>query len=129
MKEHDAPLHDIDYVPYYEDLTVDYPPGTTREVTMQDGSHIVLKNLADDYDPTSRATALMTLEEARREHKLVTGLLYVDTKTEPYEDELDLIEQPLASLPLERVRPPRQVLDEILESYRVGSVDPGSGGG
>ena len=32
VKEHDAPLHDIEYVPYFEDITVDYEPGTTREV-------------------------------------------------------------------------------------------------
>src|SRR5512140_850525 len=49
VKEHDAPLHDIEYVPYFEDITVDYDPGTTRDVTMPDGSHIVLKKLDSDY--------------------------------------------------------------------------------
>jgi len=37
VKEHDAPLHDIDFVPFYQDITVDYAPGTTREVQMPDG--------------------------------------------------------------------------------------------
>jgi 2-oxoglutarate ferredoxin oxidoreductase subunit beta len=129
VKEHDAPLHDIDYVPYYEDITVDYPPGTTREVTMPDGSHIVLKKLAEDYDPTRRERALMTLEEARVERRLVTGLLYVNEGLEPFEEELGLVETPLAQLPLERVRPPREVLDEIMQSYRVGSIAASAGGG
>ena len=129
VKEHDAPLHDIDYVPYFEDITIDYPPGTTREVTMPDGSHVVLKKLAEDYDPTSRDGAIAVLQEARRERKLVTGLLYVDPASRPYEEEMQLVESPLARLPLEKLRPGKRVLDEIMESYRIGSVAANAGGG
>ena len=130
VKQTDAPLHDIDYVPYYEDIHVDYEPGTTREVTMPDGSHIVLKKLAEDYDPTSRDAAMAALEEGRKERKLVTGLLYVDPATQPFEDELALVDEPLASLPLERVRPPRAVLDEVMEQLRTGKglTAPAGGG-
>ncbi len=129
VKEHDSPLHGIDFVPYYEDITVDYEPGTTREVAMPDGSHIVLKKLADDYDPTRRDTALATLQDAERDQKLLTGLLYVDPQKVPFEDELELDARPLAGLPLEAVRPTRDVLDRIMESYRVGSVAAAAGGG
>jgi 2-oxoglutarate/2-oxoacid ferredoxin oxidoreductase subunit beta len=129
VKEHDAPLHGIDFVPYYEDLTIDYEPGTTREVTMPDGSHIYLKKLDADYDPTRREVALATLQEAERERKMVTGLLYVNPESRPFEDELELGEPALAGLPLEAVRPPKAVLDQIMESYRVGSVVAAAGGG
>ena len=129
IKESDSPLHDISYVPYFEDILVDYEPGTVREVTMPDGSHIVLKKLGEDYDPTQREGALLTLEAARREQRLLTGLLYVDPASRPYEEELELIEAPLASLTLDEARPPREALAEILESYRIGSVAAGSGGG
>ena len=129
VKEHDAPLHDIDYVPYYEDITVDYEPGTMREVIMPDGSHVILKKLAEDYDPTDAALALRTLREAREEMKFVTGLLYVDTGARRFDDEMELGGEPLAGLPLERVRPPEQVLDAIMASYREGSAPVGAGGG
>ena len=129
VKQSDAPLHEIDYIPYYENLNVDYAPGTTREVVMPDGSHIYLKKLAEDYDPTSRDAASAVLHEARREHKLVTGLLYVNQATRAYEDELELGETPLVRLPLETVRPSRAVLDGIMESYRRGSVAAPAGGG
>jgi 2-oxoglutarate ferredoxin oxidoreductase subunit beta len=125
VKEHDAPLHDIDFVPYFEDITVDYDPGTTHDVTMPDGSHVVLKKLAEDYDPTRRDRALMALLEAGQEQKLLTGLLYVDPAIKPYEEDLELVETPLAQLPLDRVRPPRAVLEAIMESYRVGSAAGG----
>ena len=129
VKEQDAPLHDIDFVPYYEDITVDYEPGTTREVTMPDGSHIVLKKLAADYDPSSREGALGVLEQGRREGKLVTGLLHVVPEGTPYEQELELVETPLARLPLEAVRPPRQVLEAIMEQMKTGKGMTASGGG
>ena len=77
VKEHDQPLHGIDFVPYFEDIHVDYPAGTTREVRMPDGSHIVLQKLADDYDPTDREAAFAALREALEQQRLVTGLLYV----------------------------------------------------
>ena len=129
VKEHDAPLHDIDYVPYFEDLQVDYEPGTTRDVTMPDGSHIILKKLAEDHDPTRRERALMVLQEARREQKLLTGLLFVDPEQKPFEQELELAEAPLASLPLDQVRPPKSVLDEIMEQLRSGKGAAASAGG
>ena len=130
VKEHDAPLHDIDYVPYFEDIHVDYEPGTTREVKMPDGSVIVLKKLAEDYDPTNRESAFHALRAAQSEKKLVTGLLYVDPDQPPFEDELKLVAEPLASLPLERVRPARSVLDEIMEQLRTGRglAAPAGGG-
>ena len=120
VKEHDAPLHDIEYVPYYEDITVDYEPGTTRDVEMPDGSHILLKKLSADYDPTSRERAQEVIHEARREQKLVTGLLYADPGLKPFEEELNLVEAPLATLPLERVRPPKSVLEAVMDQLRTG---------
>ncbi len=126
VKEHDAPLHNIDFVPYYEDITVDYEPGTTREVTMPDGSRIYLKKLAEDYDPTRRERAFEALHQAQQERKFVTGLLFVDPEQSPYEEDLGMIETPLAALPLERARPPREALAAIMEQLQTGK---GSGGG
>ncbi len=129
VKQSDSPLHDIEYVPYFEDITVDYAPGTTREVRMPDGSHIYLKKLATDYDATNRDAAFAALREGKHEHKLVTGLLYIDPATRPFDDELELTDTPLAQLPLEVVRPSRAVLDEVMDGYRRGSVAVPAGGG
>ena len=129
VKEHDAPLHDIDYVPYFEDITVEYEPGTTREVIMPDGSHVFLKKLAEDYDPTDASRALNTLRESRDDLKLITGLLYVNTGAHRFDDELKLVDEPLAGLPLDSVRPAKSVLDAIMTSYREGSAPVGAGGG
>src|SRR5579859_7571004 len=39
MKEHDEPLHEVSFVPHFENIDVEYDPGTTTDVTMHDGSH------------------------------------------------------------------------------------------
>jgi 2-oxoglutarate ferredoxin oxidoreductase subunit beta len=130
VKEHDAPLHDIDFVPYFEDITVDYEPGTTRDVEMPDGSHIFLKKLSADYDPTSRQAALDVSLAARTENKLITGLLYINQNEPSFSEELRMPAAPLAGLPLEKVRPPKSVLDGIMEQLRTGKgiVAPAGGG-
>jgi 2-oxoglutarate/2-oxoacid ferredoxin oxidoreductase subunit beta len=109
---------------------VEYAPGESREVVMPDGSTIVLKKLGEDHDPTDREQALRVLHQARDAGRLVTGLLYVDTASRPYTDELDLVDTPLAHLPLERVRPPRATLDAIVEQLRTGKgLSAPAGGG
>ena len=113
VKDHEESIADVSFIPFFEEVQVDYEPGTVRDVRLHDGSHIVLKKLAEDYDPTSRERAITMLQEASREQKLLTGLLYVDPELKPYEEDLELIESPLAGLPLERVRPNRKVLDDI----------------
>ena len=129
VKEHDAPLHDIEYVPYFEDITVDYEPGTTREVTMPDGSHIVLKKLDADYDPTDSERAWKVIHDARDEGRLITGLLYVNPATRSFGEELGMVEVPLSALPFDVARPGRAVLDQLMKAYVEGSVPAAAGGG
>lgn len=129
VKEHDAPLHDIDYIPYFEDITVEYEPGTTREVVMPDGSRVLLKKLDVDYDPTDATRAMNVIRNGRDEMKLVTGLLYVNTEAHRFDTETNMIDEPLAALGLDRVRPGKSVLDSIMRTYQEGSAPVGAGGG
>jgi 2-oxoglutarate ferredoxin oxidoreductase subunit beta len=121
VKEIDSPLHGIDFVPFFEDTVVDYEPGTTREVKMPDGSLIYLKKLDHDYDATDRDLALDTVRQATKEQKLVTGLLYVDTRRGSFgQDDLQLTDTPLAQLSAEKLRPPKSVLDEVMQGLKTG---------
>jgi len=123
VKEHDAPLHEIGFVPSYEKtIEVDYEPGESREVTLYDGSIITLRKLTADYDPSDAINALSTLHHARQGDEFVTGLLYFDPAKEPFGQEFNLTDEPLASLPLERVRPPKQALEEIMSSLMTGKT-------
>src|SRR5437588_3171853 len=46
MKDHEEPLQDINLIPVFEEIDVEYDPGTTVDVTMHDGSHLRLRKLA-----------------------------------------------------------------------------------
>jgi 2-oxoglutarate ferredoxin oxidoreductase subunit beta len=118
MKDHEDPLHEIDFVPFFEDIEIEMDPGTTRDVTLHDGSHIRLKKLADDYNPSNKMEALRVLDEAARTGEVVTGLLYLDTKREDFLQLLNLADDPLATLPESKVRPPESALHEIMEELR-----------
>ncbi len=117
VKDHDEPLADVSFVPFFQEITVDYDPGTTTDITLHDGSHILLKKLSTDYDPTNKTEALRVLTEVHDKGEIVTGLFYIDSKRESFLDLLNVVDEPLATLPESRVRPPKQVLDEIMQSH------------
>src|SRR3954470_6786366 len=78
VKDHDDPLEDVSFVPYFEDISVDYAPGTAQEVTMHDGSKLYLKKLEESYDPTSKMNAVQVLHETSSRGEYATGLLYIE---------------------------------------------------
>jgi len=80
MKDHEEPIQDISFVPAFEDITVEYDPGTTIEVTMHDGSSLRLSKIEEDYDPTNRLQAIQRLHEAHEKGEALTGVFYVNTK-------------------------------------------------
>jgi len=118
MKQHDEPLHEIDFVPFFENIEVDYDPGETQEVRMHDGSHLRLRKLDSFYDATDPQKALQVIEEARRKEEVLTGILYVNPAGKTFPDLLRMVDEPLAHLPPERVRPGRAALEEIMEELR-----------
>jgi 2-oxoglutarate/2-oxoacid ferredoxin oxidoreductase subunit beta len=95
VKEHDNEIHDVSFIPYFEEIHVDYEAGTAHEVELHDGSHIVLKKIAEDHDPTDRLAAIRLLEESRERGQLLTGLLYVDEQMEDFATRERLPERPL----------------------------------
>src|ERR687884_1102758 len=80
MKDHDEPLHEIGFVPAYEDIAVDYAAGTTIDVKMHDGSRLTLRKLEEDYDPRDKVGAVRRLLEADARDEVLTGILYVNTQ-------------------------------------------------
>ncbi|HEV7921131.1 MAG TPA: 2-oxoacid:ferredoxin oxidoreductase subunit beta [Thermoanaerobaculia bacterium] len=114
-KEHDELLHQIGFVPSYEQIEVEVSPGELREVTMHDGSRILLKRLEEDYDPGDAVQALQRLHRAVEAGQMLTGLVYLKPEKKSFIDLLNLVDEPLWSLDIERTRPPREALDKIMK--------------
>jgi 2-oxoglutarate/2-oxoacid ferredoxin oxidoreductase subunit beta len=118
MKDHEEPLQDINFIPAFEEIDVEYDPGTTVNVTMHDGSHLRLRKLEEDYDPTDKIGAIKRLMEAKEKGEVLTGVFYVNTQAPNFIEMLNVTEQPLATLPESVVRPGRDVLEEVMEELR-----------
>jgi 2-oxoglutarate ferredoxin oxidoreductase subunit beta len=113
-RDHEAPLHELSFVPARDEIMVeDFEEGTLKEVTMHDGSVVILKKLETDYDPTDRWQAMRMLEEAHSNNWLTTGLIYIDVNQPAFFDLYNLPDQPLNRLTEEQMRPKREEIDKI----------------
>jgi 2-oxoglutarate ferredoxin oxidoreductase subunit beta len=77
-----------------------------------------LKKVAEDYDPTDKLAAMRLIYETSSRGEFATGVLYVEPAKEDFLGLLNIVDEPLATLPLERVRPGRHVLDEVMDSLK-----------
>jgi len=116
VKDHDVVLHTADYIAGGKEINVDYEPGTVRDVELEDGSHVILRKLDVDYDPTDGIGALRAIHESRARGEFVTGLLYVDTRERDLCERERLTRTPLAQLDEEKLRIPRERWDDVLDT-------------
>jgi 2-oxoglutarate ferredoxin oxidoreductase subunit beta len=113
-KDHEIAIHEIGFVPFFDEIQVEYDPGTTQDVALHDGSHIRLKKLRADYDPTYKMAALGLLHEGQTKQEFLTGLIYVEPQKKDFLSLLALPEEPLATVADAKVRPPRETLSKIM---------------
>jgi len=118
VKDHEESLQEVSFVAHFEDIAVDYDAGSTLDVTMHDGSHLRLRKLEENYDPTSRLNALTRLTEAHERGEVLTGVFYVNPQAPSFLDMLNITDQPLATLPESLTRPGREVLEAAMEELR-----------
>ncbi len=118
VKDHGDPLEEINFVPFFDDITVEYEPGTTQEVAMHDGSKLYLTKLAEDYDPLNKIEALRVLTETARRGEYATGLIYLEPDKDDFLTLLNLVDKPLARLSQDEVRPKQSALDKIMNDLR-----------
>ncbi len=118
LQENDEPINEIGFVPSFEEIEVDYDSGQVYDVEMHDGSHVRLRKLLEDYDPTNKANAVRTLMEAHEKGEILTGIFYIDTQKPTFIDQLGMVEEPLATLPESVTRPPKQALESLMANLQ-----------
>lgn len=117
-KEHETPVHDVGFVPFFEDTIAEIPEGDVRDVKFPDGSTVRFRGVGRGYDPTDRDGALRAIHESHGRQEILTGILYVDPKKPDLITMSNSSEEPLVSLPLDRLRPSREALAAIVDSFR-----------
>ena len=118
MKDHEEPLHEMNFVPVFNEIDVEYDEGSTINVTMHDGSALRLRKLEEDYDPTDKVRAITRLAQSREADEVLTGVLYLNTQAPDFIEVLNMVDEPLATLPESVTRPSRAVLEECMEELR-----------
>lgn len=118
MKEHEEVLHELDFVPHFENIEVEIGEGEVRDVQMHDGSHLRIRKLDRSYDPTDKIAALSALGEAQAKGEVLTGILYVNTEKPNFIELLNMTEDKLCTLSQEKARPAPAMLDQIMEELR-----------
>lgn len=116
-KENTAVLHNVHYVPSQEEIMIDenvFEDEGEIHVALHDGSQIVLTKLGDDYDPTDRLNAMMTLEKAHARKQIVTGLIYIEPNRPTIHDINNVVDEPLVKLGESELRPSRAAFDAIM---------------
>ena len=117
MQEHEESVGEVGFVPHFEEIEVEYDPNTTVNVQLHDGSSLRLRKLHEDYDPTDKVNAMKMLMETHEKGEVLTGVFYIDTQKPDFTSLLNMVDEPLATLPQERTRPSREVLAEIMEAH------------
>jgi 2-oxoglutarate ferredoxin oxidoreductase subunit beta len=117
VKEHDQEIHDVSFIPYFEEIEVDYAPGEVKDVELRDGSHIILKKLGEEYDPTDRIAAMHQLEESRAGGQLLTGLLYVNEQMLDFASTEQLPDAPLRDLGEAELRLSREQFKTLMAEF------------
>ncbi|HUA19083.1 MAG TPA: 2-oxoacid:ferredoxin oxidoreductase subunit beta [Bryobacteraceae bacterium] len=117
-KDHEEPLQELDFVPFYEDISAEIPEGEVLEVQMHDGSKLRIRSLDRHHDPTNKFEALQVMDTAARSGEVLTGVFYLDTTRPTFMDMLNMADAPLATLPEALVRPPKSALDQVMEELR-----------
>jgi 2-oxoglutarate/2-oxoacid ferredoxin oxidoreductase subunit beta len=114
-RDHEIPLQEITIVPKRDEIMIDdYADGDTKQVTMHDGTTIVLKKVGPDHDVTNRFAAMKLLDDARRERQFITGLIYVDQGRETLPEMAKVPETPLVHLTEAELRPSREALAKVM---------------
>ncbi|MGA2431643.1 MAG: 2-oxoacid:ferredoxin oxidoreductase subunit beta [Candidatus Acidiferrum sp.] len=118
MQDNDEPINEVDFVASFDEIEVDYDSGAIYEVEMHDGSNLRLRKLLEDYDPTDKANAVRTLMEAHEKDEILTGIFYINTEKPTFIDLLNVVDEPLATLPESLTRPPKSALEGLMASLR-----------
>ena len=118
MREHNEAVNRLDFITGRTPITVDYEPGTVEIVEQHDGSKLVLKKVAADYDVHDRLGAMNFLQRNAAVGQVVTGLLYVEREPEDLHRTSTRSTTPLNALAEKELCPGSAALDKINASLR-----------
>ena len=118
IRQHMASSNTIDFVPHAEEITAEYEAGSSKNITLHDGSTINLQKMDPKLDIHSRRSALALMKDYKAEGKVLTGLLFVDPGSQEIHDAMNTTATPLRELAEKQLCPGAAQLEKINQSLR-----------
>jgi 2-oxoglutarate ferredoxin oxidoreductase subunit beta len=118
VREHNEAVNRLDFITGRAPITVAYEAGAVEVVEQHDGSKLVLKKVAADYDAHDRIGAMTFLQQHAAKGQIVTGLLYVDSEPEDLHTHFNTVAAPLNTMSEKELSPGSAALDKINASLR-----------
>lgn len=119
VRGHNVHLQELGFIQPQAEIKADYEEGSTKEVTLPDGSILLLKKIDSmDHDITDADSALVKLRTARQKGEILTGLFYWDRDKPNLLDHLKLPEIQLRDLDESQLRMSDDQLKSILADFR-----------
>jgi 2-oxoglutarate ferredoxin oxidoreductase subunit beta len=117
-REFNHPAIHADFVPPAVEIKAAYDEGDVLPVDLHDGSRVLLRKVARDFDPGTRGAALEYVRAHQRKGEIVTGLLYIDGSEADMHGVNGTVAAPLARLPYEELCPGRDALLALQKRFR-----------
>ncbi|HBD13158.1 MAG TPA: 2-oxoglutarate ferredoxin oxidoreductase subunit beta [Porticoccaceae bacterium] len=116
-RDHMEATGKMDFVPVRKEITADYAPGFSQEITLHDGSVMHLYK-TDGLDCIDRNSAIRAIQEHTEREQILTGLLYVDPDSQDFHKAQKTVKQPLRELAEGELCPGNRALTAINASLK-----------
>ena len=95
IREHNESVSSLDFVPIGQEIKTNYKEGSKVDVPLHDGAILTLEKLSKTYNPLDKSLAVQSLNEAEKNGKVLTGLLYINPEVKDHAEILNISDTPL----------------------------------
>jgi 2-oxoglutarate ferredoxin oxidoreductase subunit beta len=117
-REFNHPAIHADFVPPAAEIKAAYDEGEVLAVELHDGSRVLLRKAAADYNARNRGAAIEYIRAHHRNGEIVTGLLFIDGSEPDLHAVNGTVAEPLARLPYEDLCPGAEALKALQKRFR-----------
>lgn len=117
-REHYHEVTEASLVPLRRPIESAQDPGTSKRVTLHDGSTVTLRSVDEDYDPSDRAAAYAHLSRLQAKGEVATGILYLEENSADMHAQNNTAPGDLVETPYADLCPGSAALDSLMDEFR-----------
>jgi len=113
VRAHNHAMGPLDFVEEKQEITADFPEGSSAAIEMHDGSRLMLYKIDGTHDPRDADLAIETIRKNAKRGEIATGLLYVNENQEDLHAVLASTNRPLNAVDCKELCPGSKALAGI----------------